>query len=171
MKFFAMTLCVVCLLTACQHDSSPSNPTPEPTANATTVVKDGVSYLLQTDKPLYHVGEPVQILYRATNTTNKKREFGELVKGDEMTVLIDTDKGQRIWTYMNKSACIPQGSSQFSLEPKASIERSIEWMMVNDNGTLCYESDDFDVAPQRYIISCGMRNHPEIMVSLSFQIQ
>ena len=52
MKFFAMTLCVVCLLTACQHDSSPSNPTPEPTANATTVIKDGVSYLLQTDKPL-----------------------------------------------------------------------------------------------------------------------
>ena len=29
MKFFAMTLCVVCLLTACHDDSLPSNPAPE----------------------------------------------------------------------------------------------------------------------------------------------
>ena len=64
------------LMTACHDDSSPSNPTPEPTANATTVIKDGVSYLLQTDKPLYHVGEPVQILCRATNDSNATKHVG-----------------------------------------------------------------------------------------------
>ena len=70
----AIMLCAACLLTACHDDSSPSNPAP--TANATTVVKDGVSYLLQTDKPLYRLGEPVQILYRATNDSNATKHVG-----------------------------------------------------------------------------------------------
>ena len=76
MTFHLLCLGFVCLLPACHHNSSPSNPAPEPTANATTVIKDGVSYLLQTDKPLYHVGEPVQILCRATNDSNATKHVG-----------------------------------------------------------------------------------------------
>ena len=167
----AIMLCFACLLTNCHHNSSPSNPAPEPTANATTVIKDGVSYLLQTDKPLYHVGEPVQIFYRATNTTNKIREFGEITYGTEMTLIINNDNEQRIWTYNNNPTAVPQGSIRLSLEPQTSLERSIEWTMVNDNGTLWNASDDFLVAPQRYLIYCGIGNHPETTVSLSFQIQ
>ena len=164
--FHLLCLGVVCLLPACHHNSSPSNPTPEPTANATTVVKDGVRFLLQTDKRLYRLGEPVQILCRATNNSNMTKHFTE---GLEMVLRISNDY-EAIWWHDNEMG-IPSIESELSLAPHESIEQSFEWMMMHDNGTLGRYNDDFPVTAGAYAVTCIFRNYPEPLMSLSFQIQ
>ena len=157
------------LLTACHDDSSPSNPTPEPTANATTVIKDGVSYLLQTDKPLYHVGEPVQILCRATNNSNTTKHFGEVLYRYEIMLRVK-DEHQTIWRHDNGTGWVPSCYVEFSLAPHESIEQSFDWMM-HDNGTPDEYDDDFPATAGAYVVTCEFGNYLEPVASLSFRIQ
>ena len=123
--FHLLCLGVVCLLPACHHNSSPSNPTPEPTANATTVVKDGVRFLLQTDKRLYRLGEPVQILCRATNNSNMTKYFGKVAQGLEMIVQI-SNSDEAIWWHDNNPTGLPTDDIELLLAPHASIEQSFD---------------------------------------------
>ena len=168
--FHLLCLGVVCLLPACHHNSSPSNPASEPTANATTVVKDDVRFLLQTDKRLYRLGEPVHILYRATNDSNTTKHFGKVIQGFEMIVRISNDH-KAIWWHDNNPTGMPTGEIELSLAPHASIEQSFDWMMMHDNGTLGKYDDDFPVTAGAYAVTCIFGNYPEPLMSLPFQIQ
>ena len=67
--------------------------------NSNSIVLNDVEYYIQTDKPVYNLGENVQILYRVTNLGDEDVTFSPLPR-PEWNFWVEKD-GEHIWRAVN----------------------------------------------------------------------
>jgi hypothetical protein len=111
----------------------------------------GVRYYIQTDKPVYDLGENVNILYRVSNLTNENINLGWVI--DDPIAYYDfrvTQSDNLIWKYYFFTGVMEQ--TNFYLNPFETKEFQASWNMMNYNGTILTQSDDFLVSPGFYNI-------------------
>ncbi|GAK50684.1 hypothetical protein U14_01917 [Candidatus Moduliflexus flocculans] len=157
---------LLCLLTNCQHDSSPSNPIPEPTptTNASTVIKDGIEYLLQTDRVTYQIGEIVTITYRVTNREEAVQNLGFLINQQEIYLVIESHASV-LWEYDNNPTGRPTAPREFSLSAGASETFTVRWKIPSS-----FTPGNYEVKCQ-LLLSPYPGNLPVIAPLSSLQIQ
>jgi hypothetical protein len=117
------------------------------TVDSNSIVQDGIEYYIQTDRPVYDLGEDVEILHRVTNLSGETVTF---VFGAQQQCSFEVWDGEtRIWGWpkLVNPAC-----SSFTLQPGEFKEFLKDWDMMNDNGTLT-PTDDFLVSPGIYDVS------------------
>jgi hypothetical protein len=118
--------------------------------NSNSVVKDGIEYYIQTDKPVYHLGENVHMLYRVTNLTEGPVEVGQILCGGAPHFAVTDEDSTDIWQYFR--VIPPCGYEMLRLEPYEHKDFKKVWNMLNDNGTLS-PHDDYPVTHGRYKIT------------------
>jgi hypothetical protein len=147
--------------------------------NSNSVVEGDIEYYMQTDKPVYSLGENVKMMYRLTNLShinsvtfefrNMQQWFFEVRKGTA-----------RIWAWPK---WVNPALSQFTLYPGDVRGYLKEWDMMNDNTGTIVTPGTYDVigsllSLQRYVpVSvqirivegpyCGDANHPHPAGDLS----
>ncbi len=108
-----------------------------PTASANTIMKDGMECTIEVDRPVYQVGEHVQILFRVTNVTD---EVIILSFPSSCQVAFDIWRGTAVvwyypWTKMS-------GETSFELSPGEVKEWSTEWNAIDFNGSFSFEPEN-----------------------------
>jgi len=115
--------------------------------DSNSIVLDGIEYYMQTDRPVYDLGEDVEILHRVTNLRDEPLTF---VFAYQQQCFFEIWDGEtRIWGW--PKLVNPAGSG-FTLQPGEFKEFLKDWDMMNDNGTL-EPGDDFFVSPGVYDVS------------------
>jgi hypothetical protein len=119
--------------------------------NSNSAVKDGIEYYIQTDKPVYHLGEDVQMLYRVTNLSENPVGIGQVLRGPWCDFIITDSNNTDIWEFVR--VIPPCGYEMLHLEAGQSKQLEITWDMISDNGTFFDRDDDYPVTHGRYKIT------------------
>jgi len=145
---------------------------PSTPLNSNSVVKDGIEYCIQTDKPVYNSGEDVEIMYRVTNLTETPLEIAPILNCYYAAHLVITDgNNTEIWEHWRLIP--PCGFITLHLDAHESKEYRKIWNMTNDNGTLG-KDDDFPIGPGSYHITgelhLGGGGYQRVPVALDIEI-
>jgi hypothetical protein len=110
--------------------------------DSNTIVEEGIKYYIQTDKPVYELGEHTEILYRVTNLTDKVWEVGRMVR--IMDIIVEIKEGEsfrEVWRYGWRNSTEP-GTILLRLQPGESVERRDPWPQISMTRT-----GDYNQAP------------------------
>jgi hypothetical protein len=106
------------------------------TLNSNSIVEDGIEYYVQTNKPVYNLGENVEMLYRVTNLRSEDVVF-YLPNSPAWNFWVEKD-GENIWTAVEGWYTV---SSGFTLAPSEFKEFPVfspyyVWDMRNNENNL-----------------------------------
>jgi len=104
--------------------------------DSNTIVEDGIKYCIQTDKPVYELGEHTEILYRITNLTDEEWWVGSAVR--IMDIIVEIKEGEsfrEVWRYGWRNSIFP-GGMYLELQPGKSMVSREPWpqIIMNMNG-------------------------------------
>ena len=140
--------------------------------DSNSIINNGLQYYIQTDKSVYELGGNVNILYRVSNLTNGNIFLSTVL--DDPLAYYDfrvTQNDNRIWKYPYMSPVLGFGGIFF--EPYETKEFQTAWNMMNDNGTIWPQTDDFLVSPGAYNVLGEVALFPtyqRVPVSVSIDI-
>jgi len=143
-------------------------------ANSNSQVKDGIEYYLETDRPVYRVGEKVQIVYKLTNVGEGYVDLECLYYPEWWVLLVITDEADNtIWVNLRDPP--PGDGRTIHLGPsQSSAEYREVWNMMHDNST-DRRDDDFFVGPGSYKITAdacaSFYGYKKVPVSVLIRIE
>lgn len=143
--------------------------------NSNSVVKDGIEYYLETDRPFYRVGEKVLIMLKFTNVSEDYVDLkcGYYPDGCWVLLVITDETDNIIW--VNFRCPPPGGGGTINLGPsQSSAEYREVWNIMHDNGTDRRE-DDFFVGPGSYKITAdactSFGSYKKVPVSVLIKVE
>jgi len=136
--------------------------------DSNSIVEDGIEYYIQTDKPVYDLGEDVEMLYRITNL---RTEMWQVTAFPPLRdILVAARKGQdfnEIWR-LSWFRNYPPGPRVLRLQPGESSEMNVIWPQIDAQGTRD-PIDDISIAPGIYRIR-GILYPTDVSVAVDITI-
>jgi len=99
--------------------------------DSNTIIEEGIKYCIQTDKPVYELGEHTEILYRITNLTDEVWGVGSMVR--IMDILVEVKEGEsfrEVWRYGWRNSTLP-GPQYLGLQPGESTVLQEPWPQIS----------------------------------------
>jgi hypothetical protein len=117
--------------------------------NSNSIIKDNIEYYMQTDEPVYQLGDTVEMLYSATNLGPEEVTIGWVAADPLAHYTFAVMQGDaQIWRYNYLTMVL--GFEPFTLVPYQSRSFQTTWNLMHNNSTPWNLDDDFPVSPGTY---------------------
>ena len=114
------------------------------------MVQDGIEYYIETNKPVYDLGEDVEILYRITNQTDEEWTVRGVGRIFDVVVESTEEEGFReVWSRYWTSPVMAPGPVLLRLQPNESSGMRVTWDQMDYQLTR-NPGDDIEVGPGTY---------------------
>ena len=115
-------------------------------------IKDGIEYYIQTDKSVYNLGEPVEILFKVTNLTDSVWEVAWPTNAKDIS--ISEKIGQDFFEVWRHSWIhpVPPMADWLELHAGETWNFSVTWLQIDAKKNMD-PSDDVPVPPGMFNIS------------------
>ncbi|MCP4348720.1 MAG: hypothetical protein GY795_24845 [Desulfobacterales bacterium] len=139
--------------------------------NHATVEKNGIKYILQTDKTVYKSGDNVEIMYGVGSKSYDVITLGRVPSCSGYNLRI-IQEDREIWKKFRILPSCPDSMANISFSRPRIWKKNAVWNMANDSGT-AESHDDFTVPPGIYDITGELMLSEDkwIPVSLSVEIE